>query len=56
VAGLVRRGVRFLVSPDVMKGFEYIELKWPKGDGSYKTEMETRFKKATKEMKKSGKK
>ncbi len=43
VAGLVRRGIRFLVSPGVMDDFQSIDLDWPEGDKEYRREMEARF-------------
>lgn len=43
VEGLIKRGVRFLVSPEMTKHIEYAELEWPKGDLEYKSEMETRI-------------
>lgn len=43
VAGLIRRGIRFLVSPAVMEQFESIELDWPEGNGAYRQDMEERF-------------
>lgn len=42
-SGLIRQGIRFLVSPDMMKDFRYIELEWPKGDDAYRRDMEARF-------------
>jgi hypothetical protein len=41
--GLIRGGVRFLVSPEVMEHFQWIDLDWPEGDDVYRREMETRF-------------
>jgi len=43
VSGLISRGIRFLVSPDMMKDFEWIELNWPEGDDAYRRDMEARF-------------
>jgi len=46
VAGLIRRGIRFLVSPGVVENLQYTELRWPEGNAAYKTEMERRFRAA----------
>jgi hypothetical protein len=42
VAGLIRRGVRFLVSPGVIETWDATEKDWPESDPSYQHEMETR--------------
>jgi len=42
VPALVRRGIRFLVSPEMLDHLEYAELDWPQ-DGAYRSEMEKRF-------------
>jgi hypothetical protein len=46
VEGLIRREVRFLVSPDAAKHVKWLELDWPEGDRAYRKEMEKRFEKA----------
>lgn len=46
VGSIVSRGVKFLVSPGMMDGFEYIEFKWPLDQPDYRAEMERRFKAA----------
>ena len=38
VSGLIRRGIRFLVSPGVIEHIEHIEIEWP-DDVSYKDDM-----------------
>ena len=38
VAGLIRRGVRFLVSPSVVEHIKHTEIEWP-SDASYKRDM-----------------
>lgn len=38
VAGLVKRGIRFLVSPGVIDHLEYTDLDWP-NDAAYKADM-----------------
>ena len=43
VSGLIRSGVRFLVSPEMMQNFEWIEMDWPEDDPDYRFEMESRF-------------
>ena len=45
VDGLVRAGVEFLVSPEMMESIEPDRLEWP-ASKSYRAEMERRFKKA----------
>lgn len=44
VAGLIRRGIRFLVSPEVAQRLEWIELVWPNGDEAYRRDMQARLK------------
>jgi hypothetical protein len=46
VAGLIRHGIPFLVSPGVMEHFEWIEFDWPEGDDVFRAEMEARFRSA----------
>jgi hypothetical protein len=57
VEGLIRRGIRFLISAEVVEDVKkgYIDFEWPKGDEAYKEEMETRIEKARKEENKRGK-
>jgi hypothetical protein len=43
LAGLIRRGIYFLVSPESIDDEEYIKKNWPKGDQAYRKEMEKRF-------------
>lgn len=43
VAGLIRRGIRFLVSPGVVENSEWIEMDWPEGDEAYRRDMEARI-------------
>jgi len=43
VAILIRRGIYFLVSPDVVDHLEDTELNWPENDLKYRKEMERRF-------------
>jgi hypothetical protein len=46
VGSIVSRGVKFLVSPEMMDDFEYIDFKWPLDQPDYRAEMERRFKAA----------
>lgn len=46
VAGLINRGIRFLVSPDIIEHDEWIEKNWPADDPAYREEMERRFEQA----------
>jgi hypothetical protein len=43
--GLIRRGIRFLVSPEVIQEIEKgnIEFDWPEGDDAYKKDIEARI-------------
>jgi hypothetical protein len=43
VAGLVRSGVRFLVSPGVVVNWAHTDREWPKDDPQYRVEMESRI-------------
>lgn len=43
VAHLIRRGIRFLVSPGVIEYKKWIEFDWPKNDIEYKNEMSRRL-------------
>jgi hypothetical protein len=43
VGGLIRRGVKFLVSPSVMESFDNIDFEWPTDEPEYRAEMERRF-------------
>lgn len=43
VANLIRRGIRFIVSKEVVQNLEYTELDWPKDNPEYKVEMLKRF-------------
>ncbi len=44
VAGLVERGIEFLVSPGVLVDIDQIELKWPSDNPAYKAKMGLRLK------------
>ncbi len=44
VAGLVERGVEFLVSPGLLEDVDHIELKWPSDNPAYKAKMGLRLK------------
>jgi hypothetical protein len=46
VNNIVRRGVKFIVSPGVVDSLEDTELEWPKKNQEYKSEMIERFKAA----------
>lgn len=46
VAGLIRRGIRFLVSAEMMFSFEFMHLEWPADAPDYQAEMMARFKEA----------
>lgn len=50
VEGLIRKGVLFLVSPEMMDVFEWITLEWPEGKRAYRKTMEARFESARKEL------
>jgi hypothetical protein len=43
IAGLIRRGIRFLVSPEAILKDQWIDKEWPEGDPAYRKEMEKRF-------------
>ncbi|MDM8539892.1 hypothetical protein QUF90_02275 [Desulfococcaceae bacterium HSG9] len=43
IEGLVRRGVKFLVSEEATKELKHVHFEWPKGDVKYKSEMLKRF-------------
>jgi hypothetical protein len=43
VPGLIRRGVRFLVSPDMIQDIGTMTFEWPEGDATYRVEMEKRI-------------
>jgi hypothetical protein len=45
VEGLIRRGVKFLISTEVVQEIERngIDFEWPEGDETYKREMESRI-------------
>lgn len=49
ITGLIRRGVFFLVSPEMLESLDHIEFEWPKGNKKYKIEMEHRIAAAKKE-------
>lgn len=49
VAGLIRRGIKFIVSPESVAELKYMELQWPKDDSDYKKEMMKRIEIALKE-------
>jgi hypothetical protein len=46
IAGLIKRGIPFLVSSDAVEYLEDIDAEWPKDKPEYRTEMERRFKAA----------
>lgn len=46
VSGLIRRGITFLVSPEMLQNIEYIEFDWPQDSKCYRQEMEARIEKA----------
>ena len=43
ISALVRRGIRFLVSPGSRKHLASVALEWPKNDPAYRTEMMMRI-------------
>jgi len=43
VGGLIRRGIRFLVSPEIMSSINFVDFEWPAGDPKYRADMESRF-------------
>ena len=53
VEDLISRGVRFLISGDVVREIEnnWIDFKWPEGDEAYKQEMKSRIEAALKNHK-----
>jgi hypothetical protein len=46
VAGLIRRGIPFLISPGVVENLEHTELRWPSSNPKYKITMMARLKQA----------
>jgi hypothetical protein len=46
LGGLIRAGVRFLISPDAARKWESVEKHWPKHDSAYQVEMELRLQRA----------
>ncbi len=44
IESLVRRGVKFLVSPDVVEDIKNASFEWPEGNTAFRTEMLSRFK------------
>jgi len=44
VAGLIKRGVPFLVSPRLVESLESVEMEWPRGNSQYKKLMLSRMK------------
>jgi hypothetical protein len=40
---LIRRGIRFMVSAEMMKDLRYMDLEWPADDDHYRRDMEARF-------------
>ena len=46
IAGLIGRGIRFLISPGMIKNIKYIDLEYPSGDQIYQSDMENRIRDA----------
>jgi hypothetical protein len=40
---LISKGIKFLVSPDMLDFLNEIEFDWPKGNKTYKIEMQKRI-------------
>lgn len=43
VQGLVRRGIKFLISPDSVDQLQYVDFNWPQNNPGYEQEMKKRL-------------
>ena len=43
IAGLISRGIKFMVSPDCVDDLQHVDFDWPKNNPQYEKEMKKRF-------------